>query len=60
MNELKTAAGSWARAFLVAAISMYAAGVQDPKALIAAGIASVIPPVLRFLNANDPAMGIKK
>jgi hypothetical protein len=60
MNELKTAAGSWARAFLVAAISMYAAGVQDPKALIAAGVASVIPPVLRFLNANDPSMGIKK
>ena len=60
MNELKTAAGSWARAFFVAAISMYAAGVQDPKALIAAGIASVIPPVLRFLNANDPSMGIKK
>ncbi len=49
MNELKTAAGSWARAFLVAAISMYAAGVTDPQALIAAGIASIIPPVLRFL-----------
>jgi hypothetical protein len=60
MNELKTAAGSWARAFLVAAISMYAAGVTDPKALIAAGIASVIPPILRYLNANDTALGLKK
>jgi hypothetical protein len=60
MNELKTAAGSWARAFLVAVISMAAAGVSDPKALIAAGLASVIPPVLRYLNANDPAMGLKK
>ena len=60
MKELKTAAGSWARAFLVAAISMYAAGVQEPKALIAAGIASIIPPVLRYLSPNDTALGIKK
>ena len=60
MNELKTAAGSWARAFLVAAISMYAAGVQDPKALIAAGIASIIPPILRYLSPNDSGLGLKK
>ena len=60
MNELKTAAGSWGRAFLVAVISMAAAGVTDPKALIAAGVASVIPPILRYLNANDSALGLKK
>jgi len=60
MNELKVAAGSWTRAFLVAVISMAAAGVSDPKALIAAGLASVLPPVLRYLNANDTALGIKK
>ena len=53
MNELKTAAGSWGRAFLVAIISMYAAGVTEPKALIAAGIASIIPPVLRYLDPKD-------
>ena len=60
MKELKTAAGSWARAFLVAAISMYAAGITDPKALIAAGLASIIPPVLRYLSPNDAGLGIKK
>jgi len=60
MNELKTAAGSWARAFLVAVISMAAAGVTDPKALVAAGVASILPPVLRYLNVNDPALGMKK
>ena len=59
MNDLKTAAGSWARAFLVAALSLAAAGVTDPKALIAAGLASVIPPIIRWLNPNDPSMGIK-
>jgi hypothetical protein len=60
MNELETAAGSWARAFLVAVISMAAAGVTDPKALVAAGVASILPPVLRYLNVNDPALGMKK
>ena len=60
MNELKTAAGSWGRAVLVAVITLAAAGVTDPKALIAAGIASILPPVLRYLNVNDPAMGLKK
>jgi hypothetical protein len=39
---------------------MAAAGVTDPKALIAAGVASILPPVMRYLNVNDPAMGIKK
>jgi hypothetical protein len=53
MKDLQNAAASWGRAFLVAIISMYAAGVQEPKALIAAGIASIIPPVLRYLDPKD-------
>ena len=53
MKDLQNAAGSWGRAFLVAIISMYAAGVQEPKALIAAGLASIIPPVLRYLDPKD-------
>ena len=53
MKDLQNALGSWGRAFLVAIISMYAAGVQEPKALIAAGLASIIPPVLRYLDPKD-------
>jgi hypothetical protein len=60
MNELKTAAGSWGRAFLVAMLSLYAAGVTDPKALIAAGLSSCIPPIIRWLSPTDKAMGIGK
>lgn len=59
MKELQSALGSWARAFLVAIISMYMAGVTDPKALIAAGVASILPPVLRYLNPKDEAIGKK-
>lgn len=53
MKDFKNLLGSWGRAFLVAVISMYAAGVTDPKALIAAGVASIIPPVLRYLDPKD-------
>lgn len=60
MNDLKTAAGSWARAFLVAVLSLAAAGITEPKALLAAGLASCLPPIIRFLNPGDTGLGIKK
>ena len=59
MQDIKTAAGSWARAFLVAVLSLAAAGVTEPKALIAAGISACLPPSIRWLNPNDSAYGIK-
>ena len=59
MKDLKTAFGSWARAFLVAVLSLAAAGVSDPKALLAAGLSSCIPPIIRWLNPNDQGLGIK-
>jgi len=59
MKDLKVAAGSWARAFLVAVLTLAAAGVTEPKALIAAGLASVLPPIIRWLNPSDQSMGIK-
>jgi hypothetical protein len=60
MKDLKTAAGSWARAFLVAVLTLAAAGVTEPKALLAAGLSSLLPPVIRWLNPNDQGLGIKK
>jgi hypothetical protein len=60
MKDIKVAAGSWARAFLVAVLSLAAAGVTDPKALIAAGLSSCLPPVIRWLNPNDSGLGIQK
>ena len=59
MKDLKTAAGSWARAFLVAVLTLAAAGVTEPKALLAAGLSSCLPPVIRWLNPNDASYGIK-
>lgn len=61
MKEFKKLAASWARSFLAAVIAMYLAGVNDPKALLGAGLAAVLPVVLRWLNPKDTAFGhIKK
>jgi len=59
MQDIKTAAGSWARAFLVAVLSLAAAGVTEPKALIAAGLSACLPQIIRCLNPHDSAYGIK-
>jgi len=48
---------SYARSFLGAALALYIAGETDPKKLVAAGIAAILPPLLRWLNPNDPAFG---
>lgn len=53
----KAMVGSYARSFLSAVIALYLAGETDPKALLAAGFAAVLPPVLRWLNPNDGAFG---
>jgi hypothetical protein len=59
MNQAKLMAASWARSFLAAAIAVYMAGVTDPKAIASAGLAAVLPVVLRALNPNDAGFGLK-
>jgi hypothetical protein len=48
---------SYARAFLGAALALYLAGNRDVADLLDAGLAAVIPPLLRWLNPNDPSYG---
>jgi hypothetical protein len=59
MKEIKALAASWARSFLAAGIAVYMAGVTDPKAIAGAGLAAVLPVVLRYLNVNDKDFGLK-
>ena len=58
-KELKAMAASWARSFLAAGIAVYMAGVTDPKAIATAGLAAVLPVILRYLNPSDTAFGKK-
>lgn len=58
MKNLKALAASWARSFLAAGIAVYMAGVTDPKAIAGAGLAAVLPVILRYLNPKDTAFGV--
>lgn len=53
----KAILGSYARSFLTGALTLYMAGETDPRKLLAAGVAAVVPPLLRWLNPNDQAFG---
>jgi hypothetical protein len=59
MNELKPMLASWARSFIAASLAVYMAGVTDPKAILSAGVAAVLPVLMRWLNPNDAAYGRK-
>lgn len=51
-------AASWARSFLAASMAVYLSGNTDPKALAGAGLAAVLPVILRWLNPKDAAFGV--
>ena len=59
MKEAKTLIASWGRSFVAASLALYMAGETDPKKLGMAGVAAVLPVVLRWLNPNDAAFGRK-
>jgi hypothetical protein len=58
MKDIKTIAASYARSFAAAALALYLAGETDPAKLGAAGLAAVLPPLLRWLNPKDSAFGV--
>jgi len=58
MNKAKLLLASWGRSFLAAALAVYLAGVTDPKAILMAGVAAVLPVVMRWLNPKDSAFGL--
>jgi hypothetical protein len=59
MNELKPMLASYARSFIAAGLAVYMAGITDPKAILSAGVAAVVPVLMRWLNPNDAAYGRK-
>ena len=59
MNKAKILAASWLRSFAAASLAVYLAGVTSPKAIASAGLAAVLPVIVRWLNPNDHALGNK-
>jgi hypothetical protein len=52
-------AASYGRVFLAAAIAVWAAegGTPGVRQMVAAGVAAVLPPLMRWANPADPAFG---
>ena len=57
--ELKPMLASYARSFIAASLAVYMAGVTAPKAILSAGIAAIVPVLMRWLNPNDLVYGRK-
>lgn len=56
--KTKAMLASYGRSFLAAAIAVYATGNTDPKAILIAGAAAVLPVALRAINPKDAAFGV--
>jgi hypothetical protein len=59
-NQLKAVAATYLRAAVASVIALYLAGVTDPKALLAAGVAAVAGPLLKALDPNSTEFGKTK
>lgn len=59
-EEYKQIVFSYARSALGAVLAVWWAGETDTSALLKAGLVAVVPPLIRWLNANDTAFGRSK
>jgi hypothetical protein len=57
MEQARAMCASYARSFLGAVVALAMTGNYAPDDLVKAGIAAVLPMLLRWLNPNDPAFG---
>ena len=58
MDKSKALAASWGRSFIASCIAVYMAGITDPKAILYAGLSSVLPVILRYINPKDKSFGV--
>lgn len=59
MKEAKSLAASWLRSFIAASLTLYMAGITDPKMLFNAGLAAIVPVIMRWINRADTSFGAK-
>lgn len=61
MKQTKALLASWGRSFLAAALAVYLTDTAHPdlKQIGYAGLAAVLPVIIRYLNPKDSAFGVK-
>jgi len=58
-EQILAAVGTYARAFLSAAIALYMTGNTNPKDLLMGGIAAIAPVILKALSPSNQEFGFK-
>ena len=58
-EQILAALGTYARAFLSAAIALYMTGNTNPRDLLMGGVASVAPVILKALSPSNQDFGFK-
>jgi len=53
----KAIIASYCRSAIAAALTLFMTGNTNPADLAKGALAAVLPPLLRWLNASDPAFG---
>lgn len=56
--KVKSAIESYARSFIVAAVTAYSLGARDLESVLIAGAIAIAGPAIRALNPKDPAFGL--
>jgi hypothetical protein len=59
-EQIKAVLATYLRAAVASVIALYLAGVTDPKALLAAGVAAVAGPLLKAIDPNATEFGRTK
>lgn len=59
-EKTKNALASYARSFIGAALAVYMTGNTDVKDIATAGIAALLPVLIRWVNPNDGSFGRTK
>jgi len=59
-EQILAALGTYARAFLSAAIALYMTGNTNPRDLLLGGVAAVAPVILKALSPSNQEFGFKK
>lgn len=60
-KQLQAMLASYGRSFVAAALAVWQTGeITDPKGILAAGLAAIVPVAARAVNPKDPAFGIVK
>lgn len=59
-KQVQAILASYGRSVVGAVVAVYMTGATNPSDYLKAGIAALIPPVMRWANPNDTAYGRTK